>query len=98
MDFLRFFYSLESDGDRSHEVASASRQLALSQRPGMHQTIEDPDGILFTSADRKLLCQMGICPAIRGAAHCPADNSQVDCERETMVASVSRNAASQRGS
>lgn len=90
MDFLRFLCCLERHGPRPHEVASESRRPEFPQRPGMHQTIEDPDRIPFTFADRELLGQMGICAAIsEGNQWSDFKIPESDNAGHTVVAGVS---------
>lgn len=60
MEVLRFLNYHFRDRSEPYGVASTARLPEFSQRPGMHQPVEDPQESPFTRADHELLGQMGI--------------------------------------
>ena len=91
--FLHYFVHHRSGPD---EIVLT--QLEFSQRPGMHQPIEDFEGSPFTRADRKFLSQVGICSDIRGTHDGTFPNSKPSGETSCGCDYLGVNAASQTGS
>lgn len=61
MDIQRFLHSFAHHRFRPRGAPREITCSEVSQRPGMHQQIEDLDASFFTQADLDLLDQMGIC-------------------------------------
>ena len=60
MDIRRSLQSFVHDRFGSHSVDTELSYPDFSQRPGMHQPVEDQDASLFSRTDLDLLRQMGI--------------------------------------
>lgn len=88
MDGLRFLFYFVHNASGPNGIASELRQLEFSQRPGMHQPIEDGDELFFAQADREFLSQMGICAEISGAQNGGFHNAKTNM-RENAVVSIS---------
>jgi hypothetical protein len=83
LPFLHYFLYNRSGPD---EITSDVRRPEFSQRPGMHQPIEDLEGSPFTWEDREFLSQMGICSEISGTddqrSHGSKSSSKANCGRK----------------
>lgn len=89
MNVVRFLHHL-TNGSGPGRVASELKLPGFSQRPGMHQPIEDPYGTPLTIDDRELLHEMGICSEIRQEPMARSTGSETGSGGEKVNTGVSK--------
>ena len=90
MNVVRFLHHFVTNGSGPGRVASELKLPGFSQRPGMHQPIEEPCRTPLTIDDRELLHAMGICSVMRPEPAAQSTGSESDSCGDKVNTGASR--------